>query len=138
MGRGGRGEGRQLRQRSQGDPRAGRVGQGGGRRRGGGGEAGKLEVILQLVVDHVVHGTLHLRQHPLLLTLWYAAETHRISAHAHGEALLKATLLAPIPVAPDDGAALVLQTLLVPDVLLDAAAEEALTSFTCMDSIVEA
>ena len=49
-----------------------------------------------------------------------------ISAHAHGEALLKATLLAAVPVDPDDGAAFVLQTLLVLDVLLDAAAEETL------------
>ncbi|KAG7219063.1 hypothetical protein INR49_003598, partial [Caranx melampygus] len=49
-----------------------------------------------------------------------------VSAHAHRQTLLEATLLAAVPVDPHDGAALVLHTLLVLDVLLDAAAEEAL------------
>lgn len=49
-----------------------------------------------------------------------------ISGHAHGETLLKATLLAAVPVDAHDGAAFVFQTPFVLDVLLDAPAEKAL------------
>lgn len=54
-----------------------------------------------------------------------------IARHAHGETLLKAALLAAVAVNADDGAVLILQTLLVLDVLLDAPAEEALEGQSC-------
>lgn len=49
-----------------------------------------------------------------------------ITGHANQQALLEAALLAAVAVDADDGAVLVLEALLVLDVLLDAAAEEAL------------
>lgn len=49
-----------------------------------------------------------------------------ISGHAHRQALLKAAVLAAVPIHPHDEAVLVLHTHLVVDVLLNAATEEAL------------
>lgn len=49
-----------------------------------------------------------------------------ISGHAHGETLLKATVLAPVSVHAHDEAVLVLYTHLVVDILLNAASEETL------------
>lgn len=49
-----------------------------------------------------------------------------ISGHAHGETLLKAAVLAPVPVHANDETLLVLHAHLVVDVLLDASSEEAL------------
>lgn len=49
-----------------------------------------------------------------------------VSGHAHRETLLKAAVLAPVPVHTHDETILVLHTHLVVDVLLDAASEETL------------
>lgn len=58
---------------------------------------------------------------------WGAAGAElTITGHADQQALLEAALLAAVAVDADDGAVLVLEALLVLDVLLDAAAEEAL------------
>lgn len=59
-----------------------------------------------------------------------------VSGHAHQQAFLEAALLAAVPVDPHDGAALVLQALLVLDVLLDAPPEEALSVFTDTGSLL--
>lgn len=53
-------------------------------------------------------------------------QTLTISRHANGDAFLQATVLAPVPVDPQDGALLVLGAGAVLDLLLDAAAEESL------------
>lgn len=95
-------------------------------------------VQLAVVAHHVVHGVLHLQQHPLLFSFWDAAKSNSVSGHADSQTLLKATLLTAVPVDPHDGAVLHLKTLLVLDVLLDASPEEALAALTGVDAIVEA
>lgn len=52
--------------------------------------------------------------------------TLTISGHAHGETLLKATVLAPVSVHAHDETVFILYTHLVVDVLLNAASEETL------------
>lgn len=49
-----------------------------------------------------------------------------VSRHADQQTLLKAALLASVPVDAHDGAVLILKALLVLDVLLDAPPEETL------------
>lgn len=91
----------------------------------------------KMAAGNVVHSTVHLCQHPLLLSLWDATKPHSISRHAHGETLAEAALLAAVPIDPHYRASLILQAFLVLDILLDAASEKALATFTSMDAIMK-
>lgn len=56
-----------------------------------------------------------------------------ISGHAHSKTLLKAAVLAPVPVHAHDEAVFILHAHFIVDVLLDAASEETLET-RCKES----
>lgn len=58
--------------------------------------------------------------------IFSVSQSLTISGHAHGETLLEAAVLAPVPVHAHDETLLILHAHLVVDVLLNAASEETL------------
>lgn len=95
-------------------------------------------VMLVCCIVLVAVVALHGGQNLGLLALGHAPETNGIARHAHGDALLQPTVLAPVPIDAHDGTLLVLAAGPVLDLLLYGAPEEALAALAGVDAVVEA